>query len=130
MSPRKNCRLAAASTTVVSIAVLSGCAAFNPYQRSERLHNDLLPVSGAASAANAAAAGVSVSWSGPASAPSTAASAALLRIAMATQVAQAAPNLLAGDLPGALEAVADQRNEWFGALSSHARTLNSASKHR
>jgi hypothetical protein len=97
--------------SVLLVAALAGCSAFNPYQRSDHLHADLLPVPAAASGATAAT-------------PATAASAVQFRIDEATRAAQRAPEQLVGDLPEALAAIADQRNEWFGALSSHARTLN------
>ena len=116
MNPCWKGRAAARSATFVALVAFAGCSAFNPYQRSDRLDKDLRAPQAAASAPQAAT-----------SAPASAASAALLRIAAATRAAEAAPDALLGDLPQALDAVTDQRNEWFGALSSHARTLNGAS---
>jgi hypothetical protein len=116
MNQRNHRRAAATSFTLVAMAALAGCSAFNPYQRSARLDNDLRAPHAAASAPLNAA-----------SAPASSSAAAWLRIDAATRAANAAPDALTGDLPQALDAVTDQRNEWFGALSSHARTLNGAS---
>jgi hypothetical protein len=84
------------SIALAASLAFSGCSAFNPYQRSEMLDNDVRP----------------------------------LRANSASESVQKTPDKskeLVGGLNEALGAVADQRNEWFGALSSHARLLNSAS---